>query len=205
MVSIMEKFIPPFVQFEQREMGMDEVETAKQGIPVVKIVNMALVTPMGSKDVVEKVAEEWLEQIEKNALDDRCFNRFPFDWIQKIKHAYGEWKKGNTIPEDGIPIRGWPALSKTEQLQVLRANFLTVEQLSAANESALSIIGMGGRYYRDKARAYLDEAKGTVNATKIANLEAENRDLKESLDRQAQKLKELEQAFTGQKDFAKRK
>ena len=47
---------PPFVMFETRALP-DRAATEKAGIMQYKNVNFALITPAGSRDVVEKIAD----------------------------------------------------------------------------------------------------------------------------------------------------
>ena len=156
----------PFVRFEERELGLNQEATTAAGRPVPRVVLMACITPHGSKDVVEKVATEWLEQIKQQALR----GQYPADWVSTFKLQYDEYLKGNELPRDGTPIQTWPAVSKQEIVWIKAVGITTVEDLAAVPDSALGSIGMNGRYLRDKARNWIDGAKDIgVVATKLAN------------------------------------
>src|ERR1700730_18061938 len=90
---------PPFVRFEEREMGLDAELSEKEGRPIPRVVVMACITPHGSKDVVEKLATEWLEQIRKQALN----GMYNLDWSNFFHAQFEEWKKGNELPREGTP------------------------------------------------------------------------------------------------------
>lgn len=194
MLQVFEKR-PPFVQFDQREYGVNREESEKAGRPVPNLVDFALITPAGSKDVVEKVATEWLAMIRKQAIE----GNYPPDWASGFEFRYQEWKKGNEIPEIGTPIRLWPCLTKSQIEQVIRANIRTVEELAEANEQALGLMGMGSRYYKDKAIEWLKNAESSKHVERLVNLESENRELKGSLERMQEKISELESALSASK------
>lgn len=160
---------PPYVRFEARA-EEDREASIKAGHYVARNVDYALITPQGTKDVVERVATEWLEQLREKAMKQE----YPADWARHFEASYAQWKETNTIPEHGTPIKGWQLLSPAQQSQVLAANIRTVEDLAAANEAGIMRMGMGGRDLKQKAQSWLDAAadKGGL-AAKNAALEAE--------------------------------
>lgn len=151
---------PPYVRFEEREVGINAAATKEAGRPIPNIVNFACITPHGSKDVHEKVAEEWLEQINRKAIS----GEYDANWVNTFKHQYEEWKKGNDIPRDGTPIKTWAMTTKEAAKRLIGNGITTVEDLAAFPDSNLAVIGMDGRYLRDMARGWIKEAKdkGTV-------------------------------------------
>lgn len=172
----MQKETPPWVRFEMRAVE-DRNATIEQGHYVGRDVCFALITPAGSKDCIEREADEWIAQIKEKARA----GTFDPKWAQHFEYAYGEFKKDNTIPEMGTPIKGWQLASPAIQQQILNANVRTVEVLADLNEEGIQRIGMGARDLQRKARAWLQEAKekGSVAAQNSA-LEQK---LSEALDR----------------------
>lgn len=168
---------PPYVRFEVRA-EEDRQASVDAGHYVAKNVVFALITPPGSKDVVEKVAEEWLAQIKDKANK----GEYPPEWSRHFHAAYEQWKEQNTIPENGTPIIGWQLISPAMQKQVLSANVRTVEDLATLNEAGLSRIGMGARDLQNKARAWIEEgaSRGKVAAQNAA-LQVENEQMKERI------------------------
>ena len=156
---------PPYVRFEQRA-EEDRNASIDAGHYVAKNVNYALITSPGSKDCVEKIAEDWLAQIKEKARD----GSFPAQWAEHFAYVFKHWQEENTIPETGTPIKGWAMLSPAMQQQVIQANIRTVEDLAVMNESGLQRIGMGARDLQNKARAWLAEAAsvGSVAAKNAA-------------------------------------
>lgn len=168
---------PPYVRFEVRA-EEDRTASIEAGHYVAKNVAYALITPAGSKDCVEKVAEDWLAQIARQSRD----GGYPPQWVEHFKAAFKQWQEDNTIPESGTPIKGWQLLSPAQQQQILSANVRTVEDLAVLNEAGLARIGMGARDLQQKAKAWLEEgqSKGSV-AAKNAAMQVELDALKERL------------------------
>jgi len=165
MIGIMDKR-PPYVQFEEREMGINEEATKIAGRPIPKVVTLACITPAGSKDRFEKVAEEWLRQIHDQAMRQQ----YPLEWAKYFQAAYDEWKKGNELPREGTPVRTWSALTKEQAVRLQALGITTVEDLAQHPDSGLGMIGPDARYMRDLARNWIAEAKDKgINARALAD------------------------------------
>jgi hypothetical protein len=180
---------PPFVRFEEREMGLNAVATEKEGRPIPHVVILACITPHGSKDVHEKIAEDYLAQIKSQAMSGQC----PIEWHERLKLQFEEWRKGNELPRDGTPVKTW-AMATNEQRKRLIGNGITiVEDLAAFPDSNLQVIGMDGRYLRDMARGWITEAKDKgANAKALADANVEISMLKETNDRLGERVSRLE-------------
>lgn len=185
---------PPFVMFETRALP-DRAATEKAGIAQYKNVNFALITPAGSKDVVEKIADEWFVQIKKQAMD----GAYPADWVPYFELRYAEWKKGNEMPDNGTPLKMWPAITPADIAVLHAAKIYTVEDLAALPESGFQSIGMGARVLREKAQAWLGSGDRGKMAEKVSALEIAVRELTEALERERSKRTELEQALIKKK------
>lgn len=188
MLPQIRKEAPPFVRFEYIESGVDIEATAKAGsrIPLVK--PFALIMQHGSKDVVEKDAEEWLKQIEEKAIQ----GMYNPEWVQRFKMQFEQFLKGNELPRTGTPIRTWPAPNREQVVRLQAIGITTVEDLAAVPDSGLQNIGLDGRYLRDLARNYLEESKGAgAIAKQLADLQEAQRQNTETISRQAAQIAEL--------------
>lgn len=165
---------PPFVRFEEREFGINQEASEKAGRPIPRVVIMACITPAGSKDVVEKIAEEWLDQIKAKALK----GEYPLEWSNFFRTAYEEWKKGNELPREGTPVKTWAMATAEQRRRLVEIGYTTVEDLAQLPDSALGQIGLDGRYLRDLARGWITEAmdKG-VNARRLADQQVQIEEL----------------------------
>lgn len=168
---------PPYVRFEQREMGINVDATAKEGRPIPRVMNLACITAHGGKDVHEKGAEEWLAQIKRQALA----GEYPAEWLSHFELQYKEWQRGNELPREGTPIKTWAMCTREAATRLIAIGITTVEDLGEVNDQSLGTIGLDGRYLRDMARGWLGEAKDKgSNAKALADANVEIERLKES-------------------------
>lgn len=188
---------PPFVMFETRAIP-DRQASEKAGIMQYKNVNFALITPAGSKDCVEKIADEWFLQIRKQAME----GNYPADWVPYFELRYAEWKKGNEMPENGTPLKMWPVCTPADIAVCQAAKIFTVEDLAALPESGFQSIGMGARVLREKAIAWLGSGDKGKMAEQLSALEVKVRELSEALERELAKRTELESELKGRKKAA---
>lgn len=184
---------PPFVRFEEQEVGLDAEASKKAGRPIPRTQVLAIITPHGSKDEVHRVAEEWLTQIRNKAAQ----GFYDPQWVTFFERQYEEWKKGNELPREGVPIRTWQMVTNESRRRILAAGYSTVEDLAQCPEQGLSMIGLDGRYWRDTARAWLKEGsdKGT-NAKEIADLRSQLSERDGQIERLTNAVTRLEARLT---------
>ncbi len=181
---------PPRVRFEMREVE-DRNESIKQGRKVYRNEAWALINPPGSKDEVERKADEWIKNMQDTINrygDDPERLMFHQRLLESVENGYEKWKKGQVIPEYGTPIRTSLMFSASEQRAILNANILTLEELSECNEQALAMIGMGGRELKQRAVTALAASKD------VGKVAAENEALKAKLSDALDRIKALEDA-----------
>lgn len=178
---------PPYVTFEVRAIE-DRNASIEAGHYVANDVDFALITPMGSKDRVERVVSEWFAKLAEDVRNQR----FDPAWLSAFKEAYKAWKEDREVPVDGTAILTWPVLSPSQVKSLLDCHIRTVEDLAVANEEALARIGMGGRALKQKAEEWLKSAKTIgVRSEEVVALKAENKDLKAQNQDLDKRLKEL--------------
>jgi hypothetical protein len=186
-ISIFDKR-PPFVRFEEREMGLNAEATAREGRPIPRVVVMACITPHGSKDCFEKVAEDWLAQIKQKAMS----GEYPLDWKNHFELQYAEWRKGNELPREGTPVKTWAMCTREAATRLVAVGITTVEDLAQFPDTGLGAIGMDGRYLRDLARNWISEAKDKgANAKALADANLELASLRETVAQQSTRIDKL--------------
>jgi hypothetical protein len=164
---------PPYVRFERRAVE-DRAASVASGHYVAKDEDFALITPMGSKDTIERKVDEWFPQLAQQVQEQR----FQPGWLRAYQESYNAWKEGREMPLSGTPIMSWPAASPAQVQAILGARVRTVEDLANANEETLHRIGMGGRALKQRAVEWLAASSGTGKlAERAAALEAANADL----------------------------
>lgn len=145
---------PPYVAFEIRSVE-NRAESIAKGHYVARDVIFVTVTRPGGRDSHEEEAESWISKLEKRALEGQV----PGAWPVAFRQALEAFKRNETLPETGTPVKGWQVLAPSAQQAIIRAGFRTVEDLAKASESEIASIGMGAISYRQKAQAWLAEAK----------------------------------------------
>lgn len=171
----------PFVSFETREVE-DREKSVVTGNYVCRDVDIACVTPPGSKDQLECVVADWFPMLEKEVKD----GRFPAEWLRQLKEGYKAWKEGRELPIEGTPIANWPILSPAQVKMLQSIHIRSVEELAVANETTLSAMGMGGRALKQRAVDWLEAKNGTgalgarleALTAEVVNLKAENEKLR---------------------------
>lgn len=146
---------PPYVTFEVRAVE-DRTASIEKGHYMSKDVIYAVITPAGTKDRIEKVAEDWLTDLEEAVRQER----FPTHWLRAYRQAFESWKETREIPENGTPVANCALFSPAQVKILLDLNLRTVEQVAEAHEEALARIGMGARALKQRAQAWLDSSKG---------------------------------------------
>lgn len=146
---------PPYVQFENRTVEDREASIAA-GHYVGKDIVFAIVTPAGTRDRIERDAEEWLKNVEEGVKQERI----PSNWYPIYKRALQDFRESRETPELGTPIMDWPSASPAQIKLLLDINVRTVEQLADANEETVTRIGMGGRALKQKAQAWMEASQG---------------------------------------------
>lgn len=151
---------PPFVTFESRPME-DRNASLEAGHYVAKDVNFALITPSGSRDRMEKVAEDWLKDLEEAVRQER----FPASWLDQYRQLYKAWQNNQELPETGHPVKEWPVASPSQVRMLIDMGLTTVEHVAEMNEEAVTRIGMGGRALKSKAEEWL---KASADVGKVS-------------------------------------
>jgi len=163
-----------YVRFEKIAQE-DKAASLAAGHYVARDVDMALITPPYSKDIMKYKVSSWFEQLKTDSLN----GRIPADWVDRYKAAYESWQKGQELPVDGIPIKGWGVCSPAQQETLIKMHILTVEQLADINHEGLQRIGMGAIELKNKATAWLKSLK------KSGAITLENVELKRQVEEQS--------------------
>lgn len=181
---------PPYVQFEYRSVE-DREASEEAGHYVGKDVVFACVTPAGTRDRIEREANDWLNSIDEGIKQERI----PSVWGPIYRRALKDFEESRETPEFGAPIKDWPSVSAAQVKLLLDINVRTIEQLAEANEETVQRIGMGGRALKQKAQAWLDSSKdaGKV-AAELDALREEVKALKLRDDEREKELAKLQKA-----------
>lgn len=148
---------PPYARFETRAVEDRDASLAAKRL-MTKPVDYALITPSGSRDVHEKIVEEWLEKLRGDVDQER----FPAAWLDHYQNQYAHWKKGQEAPLIGTDIRNWAVVGASRAVNLVSMGFRTVEDIADATEEGIARMGMDGRSLRDQARQWVSNMTGTA-------------------------------------------
>lgn len=173
--------VAPWVEFKIVSVE-DRDASIREGAYRAKDVDMASITPPGSKDCVERPVKDWFDNLAQQVEA----GRFPREWLVAYRSSYEQWKETGEIPVDGTSVKNWAVASPSQIEMLLRLHIRTVEQLAQAPEEAIGRLGMGGRSLVEKAKAFVTQA--TSGMGKVAE---ENAALKEKVSSQETTIAEM--------------
>ena len=180
---------PPYVTFKSEPKENKKLSQEK-GRYIAEDVEYACITTPGSKDILFERLPQWWDKLAEQVQNGRC----PSAWVSRWKEQHANWKKGQEMPPEGTPVRGWAVVTPAQQEMLIRANILTVEDLANASADALQQVGMGSVSLKVKAETWLKAAslngRGKVTQ-EMAAVKRENEHLKsevETLKAQVEKL-----------------
>lgn len=96
--------------------------------------------------------------------------RFPLQWAR--------FEKEEAQSEIGTPLEAWPAMTPALVKNFKALNIANVEALADVSDGNLQNIGIGARVWRDKAKAYLEDAEKGAASSRLL---AENQDLRDQI------------------------
>lgn len=142
----------PFVSFKTETIE-DVKRTKQEGKMCFKDQDYAVITPPGGKsNNIERIETFW----EKMEAEYRSGRVAP-EWITGWKHDYELYRKGQEIPVDGTPIKGWKLLSGAQQEELIRLHILTVEALASLTDEGVKNVGMGAIEFKRRAKAWIEQ------------------------------------------------
>lgn len=113
--------------------------------------------------------------------------RFPIQWAQYLN----EKAAGESAEAQGTLLRDWPLITAAQAAELRHFRFYTVEQVAAASDQQIQavgmLVGMSPFSFRDKARAYLAQAKDSstvmAQAEELRKRDQQIEDLQEQMRR----------------------
>jgi cell division protein FtsB len=86
----------------------------------------------------------------------------------RFQRQWMAFESSQQVAVQGTPIEGWPVLSRSQVEELKYMKFMTVEQIAAASDAQVQALGGGYSTLREKAKAFLDLAKDSAAAEKLA-------------------------------------
>ena len=111
---------------------------------------------------------------------------------KEIEYAYTNWKQSNEIPDTGTPFAVWDGVTKGQADVLRNMGLKTVEAVADASDIVMNKSGLpNALLIRDHARKYIEGQAKSREAAKDAALEAENAELKSTVQELMEQMKLL--------------
>lgn len=127
----------------------------------------------------------------KNIIDRKVLEKD----IKRWPDIYKQFKDGVEAVVEGTPIDQWNSLSASRAMELKAMRIMTVEQLAGLPDTIIQKIGMDGHTLSTKAKAFINTARESGFAEKLAvenqRLKNDVEFLKESMAPLVDKLEEL--------------
>lgn len=163
------------------------IETRKQGRPIFEDREFVEVKFAGNRQtVLVAPAHEKFKQ--------RKLGNGDTEWItyaQEYQPIYERFKAGLSEQGSGTPLSELPFLTEAKRSELKALNIKSAEALAALDGGPLKMLGMGGRELKNQAQAYLDNATGSADVTRLA---AENAAFKTRMEEMQREMEELRAA-----------
>lgn len=147
----------------------DGKRTQEEGRPIFRDVEMIEIRIAGDK---------------LNIIDTKVNDDHRHRWPQH----YAAFKAGQKVAVEGTPVDEWPILTASKVAELKALNIFTVESLAELPDTGLAKMGMGARELQNKAKAYLEAAKGGAVTNRLVQ---ENERMRLELDMLKQQIRDL--------------
>lgn len=182
------------VRFYQKEYELS-FKTTQEGRPMYEMRDYVRIEVPGNQlSIIDTLANE----------DHK--RRFPLQWA-----AYQNSKGRDSESVQGTLMRDWSILNAAQVKELEHYRFYTVEQVANASDLQLQSIGMVAGMspiaFREKARAYLSNAKGSAvvmqQAEELARRDAQIQAQEERLREMALAMEEMRNTIEGRSEGKK--
>lgn len=89
-------------------------------------------------------------------------------YAMRYPDQYRKFKNNEAQTISGTPLSELPFLTQAKRYELKALNIHTAEALAALDGAPLKTLGMGGRELKNQAMAYLENAAGSADVTKMA-------------------------------------
>jgi hypothetical protein len=101
-------------------------------------------------------------------VQDEDGNTVKITYAERWSDQYKRFKAKSQQIAEGTPVDELPFLTQAKRAELKALSIYTAEALAALDGQPLKNLGQGGRDLKNQAQAYLDNASGSANVTKMA-------------------------------------
>lgn len=154
---------------------LNEAKTKTAGRPIYDDIEICEIRTAGDRNSVKVFPAHEVSHMEE--LEDGGLGE-PVTYAMRFPEQYRKFKDGHTQVQSGTPLEELPFLTQGKRLELKALHVHTAEALASLDGTPLKQIGIGGRELKNQAQAYLDNAKGSADVTRLAQ---ENELLKQTI------------------------
>lgn len=148
-----------------RDTAQNNFLSEREGRPIFDEVIYAEVISPGSRDSTPTFE---LERIfaKEMGRDAPKYGAKYNELREFVEHFKRDEKQNPTL--SGTPLDQWPEMNRSLIAQLRAQGVFTVDALAELSDTKLLIVGPDGRAWREKAKAYVENAKNGAFATELA-------------------------------------
>lgn len=161
----------------------NEYESARQGRPIFRDVEMVRIRIAGDKGTVLVAPANEKPYVIRDGFMGVTKR---ISYAEAYPDQYAAFKAGLSQAVNGTPIEEATFLTAANRAELKAVNVFTIEALAGLEK--LDKLGMNGTAWRDQARAYLKRAEGSAIDGKLI---ADNETLKRKLEIMEEQMRQL--------------
>lgn len=159
---------------------LDQAKSKKEGRPIYKDVDMVEIRIAGDRNFKPCMpAHSFWKNI------DGIAHTYAMRWPEQ----YRKFKEGSVQTAEGTPLEELPFLTQAKRYELKALSVYTAEALASLDGKNLKALGIGGRELKEQATAYLDNARGSADVSRLAQENASMKALIEEMRADMQALK----------------
>lgn len=143
----------------------NEAQTKEKGRPIFDDLEVVEIRMAANKQTVaifpaHEVAG-WIDQPDGTREEQT--------YAMRYAEQYKKFKAGEAQAMSGTPLEELTFLTQSKRMELKALNIYTAEALSMLDGAPLKLLGIGGRELKNQAEAYLKNAEGSADVTKLAS------------------------------------
>lgn len=148
-----------------KDAAPNKFQSEQHGIPLFdEVIYVEVITP-GSRDSTPVFELKRVFCAEMNHPQPLYGQKY-----EELKQYVLDFERDDKITSSlaGTPLVQWPELTRTLIATLKAQGVFTVDALAELPDQKLHVVGPDGRSWREKAKAYIENAKGGAYATELA-------------------------------------
>lgn len=161
---------------------LNKRKSEAEGRPIYDDVEKAKIRFAGDKQSVLVVFADDVSSVRDPETNKRL------TYKERFPEHYKAFQEKREFHGSGTPLAEAPFITAAKRKEFEASNVFTLEALADLDGTNLQKLGMHAREFKNKAKAYLDNAKGSADVTKLAG---ENEAMRQQIETMQAQMAEL--------------